>query len=69
MERERNGDYHCVVISGGRLVGAQFIGYAEGMGVFLSLLGREYESLRRYLEEDRDLIRFPWYQCARSLIS
>lgn len=69
LERERNGDYHCVVISGGRLVGAQFIGYAEGMGVFLSLLGREYESLRRSLEEDRDLIRFPWYQCARSLIS
>lgn len=69
LERERNGDYHCVVISGGRLVGAQFIGYAEGMGVFLSLLGKEYESLRRQLEEERDLIRFPWYHCARNLIS
>lgn len=69
LERERNGNYHCVVISEGRVVGAQFIGYAEGMGVFLSLLGREYATLRRHLEEERDLIRFPWYHCARDLIS
>jgi len=51
------------------VVGAQFIGYEEGMGVFLSLLGREYESLRRHLEEERDLMRLPWYHCARNLIS
>jgi len=66
LEEERRGYYHCLVIAEGRLVGAQFIGDSESMGVLQPFMGRGYDEICRQIEDDGSTARFPWYFFARN---
>ncbi len=65
LEKERDGKYHSLVLAQGRLMGAQFVGYTEGMGVLLSLLGREAEQVGRRIRSESEAMRSPWYSLVR----
>ncbi len=67
VERVGKKHYRCLVISKERLVGAQFVGDYEGMGVLFSLLGRNFEEMCRQLKCEENVARIPWYSSARSL--
>jgi hypothetical protein len=65
LEKEEKGRYCCVVISAGRLAGAQFIGQYEGMGVLFALMGRDYEQISFQVKNEEGRIPFFWYNPAR----
>lgn len=66
LEKEGRRNYHCTVISEKRLVGVQFIGDYEGMGIFFPLMGRNYEEICRLINKDEDRVLFPWYYSVRN---
>jgi NAD(P)H-nitrite reductase large subunit len=61
LEAEKSQCYHSLVVSNGRLAGAQFIGNHEGMGIFFPLIGKDFEGILRRVRNDENLVQFPWY--------
>ena len=65
LEKEEKGRYCCVVISEGRMAGAQFIGDYEGMGVLFASMGRDYEQISSQVKNEEGRIPFFWCNPAR----
>ncbi len=68
IEAEKNQCYHALVISNGRLVGAQFIGDHEGMGTLFPLIGKNCEGIFRKVRNDENLVQFPWYYSVKNFL-
>ncbi len=68
IEAEKNQCYHALVISNGRLVGAQLIGDHEGMGTFFPLIGKNCEGIFRKVRDDESLVQFPWYYSVKNFL-
>ena len=64
LEKEGKQYYHRLVISEGRMVGAQFIGDYEGIGGLLPLIGRNYEDIRQQIRNGEGANPFLWYYSA-----
>lgn len=58
--------FHCLSILGGTLLGAQFIGDYEGIGIFVSLIGKNYQEICRKIKYEEDIAGFYWYYSART---
>jgi len=61
-----DGKYHCFILSEGRMVGGQFIGDHEGMGILLPFMGRSHEEICRKVRDEKEISQFPWYLPARN---
>jgi len=68
LEGEGKHNYHCLIISEGKMVGAQFIGNYEEIGVLLPLIGRDYAEICKQSLDEAKMVSFPWYHSARNLL-
>jgi NADH oxidase (H2O2-forming) len=68
IDAEKNQCYHSLVILNGRLVGAQFIGNHEGMGILFPLIGKNCEGIFRKVRNDENLVQFPWYYSIKNFL-
>lgn len=66
LEVEGKEHYHCLIISEGKVVGAQFVGDYEGIGILLPILGRSYAEICQKIKDEENIARFPWYYSARN---
>lgn len=66
-ESEGEDRYYCLVISDGRLIGAQFIGDYEEMGILGPFLGRDYGEICQKAKDEEMIPQFPWYHPVRNL--
>jgi NADH oxidase (H2O2-forming) len=69
LEKKGMRHYHSLVISEGRVVGSQFIGDYEGMGVLFPLMGKNYEEIYRQIKNEEVTVPLPWYFSARDFFS
>lgn len=67
LEKEEEERYYCLVISDGTLIGAQFIGDYEGIGIIWPFLGRSYEEICQRTKDEEMMARFPWHHSVKSL--
>lgn len=67
LEKEDEERYCCLVISEGTLIGAQFIGDHDGIGILWPLLGRSYQEICQRAKDEEMMARFPWHHPVKNL--